>query len=312
MMPQILKHLFCPHRSNNHRARLLQPAGLSVLIGLFLLSQSSLRLLEMMPQLPGGLVLGYASSITPEQVVDLTNGERELVNLPPLRINSGLNQAAVAKANHMFSNDYWAHVAPDGTTPWVFIKEAGYKYSVAGENLARDFGDSQSMVQAWMASSTHRDNIINEKYQEIGIAVVDGKLEGVETTLVVQMFGAPVVSAARVEPETRMEVESVAPVVEVVEEPETVAVANLPVNLAGERITRPETLSATAIRISPTAITKTIALSMVLLLTALLLYDAWVMSRRQIPRLVGKNWAHISLYSVVLMLIVAISQGKVL
>ena len=91
----------------------------------------------------------------------------------------------------MFTDQYWAHTAPDGTEPWTFMHQMGYQYVVAGENLARDFGQTDEMVSAWLASPTHRANIMNPKYQEIGIAVIDGVLEGYETTLVVQMFGTP-------------------------------------------------------------------------------------------------------------------------
>lgn len=110
--------------------------------------------------------------------------------LKPLNLNENLSLAALEKAEDMFSHGYWAHNAPDGTTPWKFIYEADYNYLYAGENLARDFNDSSSVVSAWMKSKTHRDNILNANYQDIGFAVVNGKLNGKETTLVVQMFGA--------------------------------------------------------------------------------------------------------------------------
>ena len=184
-------HLFTPHHTNNYRARILHPAGLSVLVGLFLISQVWVQLLNYAPALPGGFVLGFASNISVSQAVDATNSERARSGLSPLIVSSILNQAAQTKANHMFEHDYWAHIAPDGTTPWVFIKGAGYEYAVAGENLARDFDTTDAMVHAWMDSPTHRDNIVNTKYSEVGIAVVNGTLEGVETTLVVQMFGQP-------------------------------------------------------------------------------------------------------------------------
>ena len=186
-----LRHLFTPHYSNDHRARILHPAGLSVLIALFVLTQSSLQLLRYVPVLPEGFVLGYASNITASQVVDLTNSERSKSGLESLSYNSVLSEAAAQKANHMFSYNYWAHISPDGSTPWEFIRSAGYSYSVAGENLARDFDSSSPMMEAWMNSPTHKENIVNQKYSEIGVAVVDGILQGVETTLVVQMFGTP-------------------------------------------------------------------------------------------------------------------------
>jgi hypothetical protein len=199
-MRTTLQHLFTPHHTNNYRARILQPAGLTVIVALFVLSQSLVRLTELSGLLPTGYILGYASNITAQQTIEQTNSQRASQGLPPLQANAQLTQAAIAKANHMFANNYWAHVAPDGTTPWVFIKNSGYGYAVAGENLARDFDTTGSMLSAWMASPTHKDNIMHQKYAEIGVGVVNGTLEGVETTLVVQMFGQPSRAAAQTSP----------------------------------------------------------------------------------------------------------------
>ena len=90
----------------------------------------------------------------------------------------------------MIDRDYWAHVAPDGTQPWKFFTSFGYKYRYAGENLARDFSNASSAMDAWMNSPTHKENILNPKYKEIGIGVVEGDLAGTDTTIIVQFFGA--------------------------------------------------------------------------------------------------------------------------
>jgi len=135
-------------------------------------------------------ILGYAAAqISPEEVIKLTNDQRLASGLQPLKMDPELNAAATQKAADMFARDYWAHVSPIGTEPWYFITNSGYSYRYAGENLARDFSNPQSVVQAWMDSPSHRNNLLNSKYQDIGLAVVDGKLGDRETTLVVQMFG---------------------------------------------------------------------------------------------------------------------------
>ena len=294
-----LQHLFTPHVTNNHRPRILHPAGLAVVMGVFLLLNSWVRLLSA-ATLPRGVVLGYASNITTTQVIDLTNAERAKAGLPSLAHNSLLSQAATAKAADMFKNDYWAHIAPDGTTPWVFIKGAGYQYQVAGENLARDFGDTPSMITAWMNSPTHRENILNAKFAEIGVAVVNGKLGGVETTLVVQMYGKPTKALAQtglmgistLEP-TQMPTPSLAPAVLAQAEPETY-------------------VSPARVMISPMQLTKAIALSVVLMLVGVLFYDEILMHFHKIPRRVGKNWAHLTLLGIVIMMIVALTEGKIL
>ncbi len=140
-----------------------------------------------------GGVLGIneinASTINSSNVISLTNLERENRGLPALSNNSRLASAALAKANNMISEQYWDHFGPNGETPWQFIKAAGYTYIYAGENLAKGFKSAEGVVQAWMASPTHRDNLLSGNYKEIGIAVVSGNLLGEEVVLVVQMFG---------------------------------------------------------------------------------------------------------------------------
>jgi hypothetical protein len=142
-------------------------------------------------------VLGYATDISVEKVLDLVNQERTKNNLSPLSLNTDLSTAATAKAADMFKNNYWAHVSPKGTTPWEFITGSGYKYIYAGENLAKNFETSQDVVVAWMNSPTHRANILKPEYKEIGIAVMNGSLQGDATTLVVQEFGSRTLGDAR-------------------------------------------------------------------------------------------------------------------
>ena len=96
----------------------------------------------------------------------------------------------------MFAKNYWAHVSPDGTTPWVFIKSAGYSYVYAGENLARGYNTSQDVVTAWMASPEHKQNMLSSNYQNVGFAIVTGNLTGEDTVLVVEMFGSTALAAA--------------------------------------------------------------------------------------------------------------------
>ncbi|MBD3329029.1 hypothetical protein GF357_00880 [Candidatus Dojkabacteria bacterium] len=130
-----------------------------------------------------------ASSITSEKLVELTNVERRKYGLKELTVNSRLSSAAKAKANDMLLKQYWDHFGPSGETPWQFIEGADYKYIYAGENLAKGFSSAEGVHLAWMASQSHRKNIISGKFNEIGIAVVSGNLMDEEVVLVVQMFG---------------------------------------------------------------------------------------------------------------------------
>ncbi|MDO8452258.1 MAG: CAP domain-containing protein [bacterium] len=180
-----LRHFLVPHESNNHKAKVLHP-GIISLFALFIISLHAL--LPSVSKLNPN-VLGYAYNIPAETVVELTNNERVKAGLPALEFNATLAASAKAKAIDMFEKDYWAHNAPDGTQPWKFFSDANYQYRYAGENLARDFTTADDALKAWMESPTHKENLLSRRYKEIGIAVVDGNLKGVETTLIVQHFG---------------------------------------------------------------------------------------------------------------------------
>lgn len=132
-----------------------------------------------------------ASEISTTNLVELANEDRQNKGINPLKYNKKLERAAFLKAENMFKEQYWAHYGPHKESPWQFILESGYTYAYAGENLAKGFSDSQSVHDAWMASPTHRANIMDGQFQEVGIAVVKGKLLGSDVFLVVQMFGSP-------------------------------------------------------------------------------------------------------------------------
>ena len=127
-------------------------------------------------------------------MIALTNNSRIEVGLPELLISDKLSVAAEKKAQDMFANQYFDHDSPQGLTPWDFIKSAGYKYRHAGENLAIDFISANSAHKALMESSSHRANILNVNYSEIGIAVVEDIFEGSKSIIIVEEFGAPFVN----------------------------------------------------------------------------------------------------------------------
>ncbi len=134
-------------------------------------------------------VPAFASSITVDSLYNLSNKERMTVREPALKLDEQLSSAALAKANNMIKYDYWAHNSPTDSTPWSFISKSGYVYETAGENLAKGFDTSSGVIAAWMASPSHKYNILNRAYKDVGYAVVDGKLTGKQTTLVVAMYG---------------------------------------------------------------------------------------------------------------------------
>lgn len=183
----MLKHFFLPHSETHKKAHLISWQALAAYLFIFVFLQFSLGFINEVK--PG--VLGISSGITQQEIVNLTNQQRQKYGLEPLIEDERLNKAAYAKALNMFAENYWAHYSPSGKDPWSFINGAGYQFSYAGENLARNFYTSDEVVKAWMNSPTHKANIINSNYQNIGIAVVEGVLSGQKTTLVVQEFGSP-------------------------------------------------------------------------------------------------------------------------
>lgn len=194
---KFFSHLLIPGETNNFRAKSLH----TDFLGLYLVF--ALVLSFTFKQFGLSNVLGFATDISVDKLFQLTNQQREKNGLPDLTYNDKLSQAAYAKAQDMFAKNYWAHYSPTGSTPWDFILGSGYQYEYAGENLAKNFLFSQGVVDAWMNSPTHRDNILKRDYTEVGYAVVNGTLNGEQTTLVVQMFGKPLYnSIAAKQPET--------------------------------------------------------------------------------------------------------------
>ena len=183
-------HHFIPHQKEDglhHRAKALNLSYLASYLLILVLFGAGLYLIKLKaPQILGQVMFSA------DQIIALTNAKRAQSGLGVLSSNGQLAQAASAKAQDMYVADYWAHNSPSGKTPWNFITTAGYRYLYAGENLARDFSDASSVVDAWMASPSHRSNMLDTNFKEIGVAVASGDLEGREVILVVQMFGTPV------------------------------------------------------------------------------------------------------------------------
>lgn len=135
-------------------------------------------------------IFSHAAQTTGADLVARTNQIRVEHGLTALTNNAALEQAATAKANDMIANHYFAHTSPTGKTPWSFFSTAGYRFTSAAENLALEPNATTDPTAAWMSSSTHRQNILDPKFQDIGIAIVSGTYKGVPTTFVVQLFGS--------------------------------------------------------------------------------------------------------------------------
>lgn len=274
--------LFAPHPHNNHKAKILWPRSIVILIGLFIMGRS---FIDMTISLNPG-VLGFASQIDPNKIIELTNKERLNVGDTILKENSELDQAALAKATDMFENNYWAHVSPTGTEPWYFVTQSGYKYQHAGENLARDFSNPKDVVAAWMASPTHRMNLLDNKYKDIGVAVLDGYINGVETTLVVQMFGSSQTSVAKI------------------------ASSNVTTAYAQEAPAEEKIVPQASL--SPMDLSRAWSLAFVVMILLALSLDWIFVLRYNIIRISGKTWAHLTYFVGLAIILLIIRQGIVI
>jgi len=224
-----------------------------------------------------------------------------------------------------------------------FIKSSGYTYALAGENLAKNFTDSGGVVNAWMASPTHRDNILKSGYRDVGFAIVNGVLNGEETTLVVQMFGSATVAQAPPPQVTAPPVQTPTsrPVAEAIASPpaprtETQSVPEKEQPVSGvENEATPvaavteENTSFITPRMSPlftgaflgvsdhpllnlTNITAVVAYGFIGILMVVFILDAYIVTRKRIVRVSGNNLTHLFFFTAFLFLIGFSSRGSIL
>lgn len=311
-----LRHLLVPHHGNNHRAKILHNSSLFFLGLLFLFSTT----LTVLVNSYNPEVLGVSYSISDSELLNLVNYERGQRGLAALSLNSQLSQAAASKASHMFANNYWAHFAPDGTSPWVFIKGAGYNYLYAGENLAKGFTNSSDVVNAWMASASHRDNLLSSQFRDVGFAISSGVLQGEDTVLIVQMLGAtPNTAFAAPQsvnaPAKQSEVNNASEAVAV---PTVTPFPTLPVQGAviANNITPAGNIEPSSYKFNPIidAVfgTKIITFGILVLILIALITDFIVVEKNRIPRIIGNNIDHIILISLFLIFILIARLGTVI
>lgn len=144
---------------------------------------------------PNHQVLSYASSMEINKLLADTNAQRVSQGLAPLKLSRSLDSAAEAKAQDMATRDYWSHTEPGNKAPWIFVAAQNYHYQLLGENLAAGFGNEQSTVNAWMASTEHRANILNPKVTQAGFGVAQSPdyraAGGGPMTIVVAYYALP-------------------------------------------------------------------------------------------------------------------------
>lgn len=301
-----LRHWFTPHHTNNHRAQALHPQAFVFYILLIFVIQVSLKTVR--TSFPN--VLGFATDISVHTLLDLTNQKRADAGLPPLTLSPLLSSAASGKAADMFSQNYWAHVSPSGKTPWDFIIGSGYHYVYAGENLAKNFNDSKAVIDAWMNSPSHRDNVLKKEYRDVGFAVVNGRLNGEETTLVVEEFGTPTPdfiaqnsanNPAPLVPSTSIPQPSPTASITTIPTPTPILITPLPTIITPVTVGSTDIVNPTQIKVAGASfipifnintVSKLISLSLIGFLLLILGLDSIFIWHRKTVRVSGHNFAH--------------------
>lgn len=291
MLPNFLLRFFIPHEFNNHRAHLIHPISISFLTSAIILMRMFLPLSAKIAP----VVVGYEAHITPEEIVELTNIERKNAGMSEVELDPILTKAALVKASDMMARDYWSHNTPDGKQPWIFLAEVGYQYRYAGENLARDFSSSVGVVEGWMNSPSHKENLLSPRYRDMGVAIVEGDLGGVRTTLVVQFFGTRMGDTLLVQDQPSKESTVAAGTLE-----------NSKVTAAGAILTLEE---GKRILLSPLNATKKISFLLLGLILTVFLVDLIVIKYKKTLRVSSRSFAHFLFLGVVLILVLVAKEG---
>lgn len=202
---QKIKLWFVPCQENQYRPDFLDSDFLIYFVILLLALK-----LAFVPVLTLFSKTSFFAEISKVLLIEMTNKQRQSFGLPALKENPQLEESALLKAEDILNFDYFSHNSPQGKTPWYWIKGAGYDYAIAGENLGIGFLDSEEIYNAWNNSPSHKANLLNSQFEEIGIAVLEGNFDGNKTIVVVQHFGSP-----------KIEVEKPLVAAEIEEEPET-------------------------------------------------------------------------------------------
>ncbi|MBU2579890.1 CAP domain-containing protein [Patescibacteria group bacterium] len=206
------KKYFIPNKGNSHKPRILRWKVALVILS-FILFVEVCFLVQVLWFIPQG---NFFASVAPMAIEGFTNQNRLSNNLESLKTNSLLEKAAQLKAEDMATKGYFAHTSPEeGLTPWYWLDKVGYEYVLAGENLAINFVDSQDAINAWMNSPTHKANILNNNFVEIGVGAAKEIYEGKETIFIVQLFGRPVTMTAQSVAVAQEKKQSVPPTVEI-------------------------------------------------------------------------------------------------
>lgn len=304
-MRDFLRHYFLPHHTNGHRPKILHHQSLSFLIVILLMVAFIIP--PVRHEYPS--VLGITANVSINDLLILTNQKRAEAGLSPVVLNSALSKAAEEKAQYMIEKNFWAHVAPDGTTPWYFIKNSGYEYLYAGENLARGYNSAPDVMAAWMASPSHRENILSPHYKDIGFAVKSGTLTGADTVLIVEEFGS------KYQDKETATVRTDEPLAQ-----NYIPTPSLqPIAKSSSEVNHPRPTSTIAVAaavskplIDSKSTTRNLSIFILAVFIFIFVVDGIFIERKKIARVVAHNLDHIIFLAVLLIAVIIIGGGVIL
>lgn len=108
------------------------------------------------------------------QVIALVNAERSKAGCGPLKEDAQLRNAAQGHSDDMARRNFFAHTNPDGADPGKRTTAAGYRWSTYGENIAKGQRTPAQVMDSWMKSQGHRENILNCSFKDIGVGIHQG------------------------------------------------------------------------------------------------------------------------------------------
>lgn len=193
----IFRKYFIPHEGNNYHPHILHTKR-AVFYGGFFVALKALVIAFAVLIPTEAFLSPDVLAAQSRQIVTLVNNLRVGNGLKPLSDAVSLDASAQNRSDDMLALQYFSHNGSNGHGLTYFLNGAGYKYYIAGENLAMGFSSGQDVVDAWIKSPTHYANLIEKNYSETGIGISSGEYHGVPTVFVAEHFGLPIAAATPV------------------------------------------------------------------------------------------------------------------
>ena len=186
----VLKDFFVPHVGNNYHPHFLHTKRAvfysSFFVFIKILVAGSVLMLPLQAFLTPDILAQQERELN-----SLISEFRENNDLVQLQNNQHLIQSSQLRSEDMLANNYFSHEGPNNHDFAYFLKQADYSYKTAGENLAMGFSNAKSVMQAWINSPLHYQNLIDSGFKETGISIAEGMYNNRSTIFITHHFGEP-------------------------------------------------------------------------------------------------------------------------